>query len=103
MSKNKAKEIVKKYIKVLEQEKFPLAAVYLYGSYARGNAHFGSDIDVAIISPKLRENWNEVESWLWKKTRQINFLIEPVCYAPEDFNETDPLVSEIKSTGIRVL
>ncbi len=27
---------------------------------------------------------------------------EPNPYTPEDFNATDPLVSEIKRTGVRV-
>ncbi|MDA2921740.1 nucleotidyltransferase domain-containing protein [Patescibacteria group bacterium AH-259-L07] len=103
MSKNKAIKSVRKYIDTLKQENFPLSAVYIFGSYAKGRAHFGSDIDVAIVSPKLRENWDEVESWLWEKRRGIDALIEPVGYAPEDFTEADPLVSEIKATGIRVL
>lgn len=103
MSKSQAIRKVKQYIKVLEKENFPLTAVYLYGSYAQGRAHPGSDIDIAIISPKMRENWDETESWLWKKKRSIDSLIEPVGYAPEDFTEVDPLVHEIKSTGIRVL
>lgn len=102
MSKNKAKKIVKQYIEVLKKEKFPLTAVYLYGSHAKGKSHFGSDIDVAIISPKLRKDWNEVEAWLWKKTRDSDPLIEPVGYAPEDFIKTDPLVAEIKKSGIRI-
>ena len=29
------------------------AKVYLYGSYSKGNAHAESDIDVAVIVPKL--------------------------------------------------
>lgn len=102
MSKDKVKKIVKKYIEVLKKEGFPLEAVYIFGSQAKGKPHFGSDIDVAIVSPKLRENWNETETWLWRKTREANCLIEPIGYAPEDFNEIDPLVSEIKRTGIKI-
>lgn len=30
------------------------AKVYLYGSYSKGNAHAESDIDVAVIVPKLQ-------------------------------------------------
>lgn len=103
MSKSQAIKKVKQYIEVLKKENFPLTAVYLYGSYAQGRAHHGSDIDVAIISPELRKNWNEVEFWLWKKKRAIDSLIEPIGYAPENFVEYDPLVSEIKATGIRIL
>ncbi|MDA2936243.1 nucleotidyltransferase domain-containing protein [Patescibacteria group bacterium AH-259-L05] len=103
MSKSKAIRVVKQYINVLKAENFPLTAVYLYGSYAQGRAHPGSDIDVAIISPKMREDWNEIESWLWKKTIGVDSLIEPVGYAPENFTEVDPLVHEIKTTGIKIV
>ncbi|MBU4370220.1 nucleotidyltransferase domain-containing protein [Patescibacteria group bacterium] len=103
MSKEKAKKIVKQYIEVLKKENFPLTAVYLYGSHAKGNPHFGSDIDVAIISPRLRKNWNKTEAWLWKARRNVNSLIEPVGYAPENFIDADPLVTEIKTTGIRIV
>ena len=34
--------------------------------------------------------------------RNIDNRIEPVTYKPDDFNETDPLVAEIKSHGIEL-
>jgi predicted nucleotidyltransferase len=42
-------EILKKFISHVSEE-FPLKAVYLFGSYAEGNAREYSDIDLAVVS-----------------------------------------------------
>ena len=36
-----------------------LKAVYLYGSYARGDYRTGSDVDVMILLSDYRNYWNE--------------------------------------------
>lgn len=36
-----------------------LKAVYLYGSYARGDYREGSDVDVMILLKNYRNYWNE--------------------------------------------
>ena len=36
-----------------------LKAVYLYGSYARGDYRSGSDVDVMILLKEYRNYWNE--------------------------------------------
>ncbi len=38
-----------------------LKAVYLYGSYARGEAEEGSDIDVAVVLDDFQSYWEEVK------------------------------------------
>jgi len=38
-----------------------LKGVYLYGSMARGETVFGSDIDVAIILDDFRDHWEEIQ------------------------------------------
>jgi predicted nucleotidyltransferase len=37
-----------------------LKAVYLYGSYARGDYRPGSDVDVMILLSDYRDYWNEL-------------------------------------------
>jgi len=44
--------IVNKFISIVQDE-FPLKAVYLFGSYANGNAGDYSDIDLAVVSGKF--------------------------------------------------
>jgi predicted nucleotidyltransferase len=38
-----------------------LKAVYLYGSYARGDYREGSDVDVMILLKSYRNYWKEIE------------------------------------------
>ena len=103
MSKIKAKKIAKKYAEKLKAENYPFAAIYLFGSYANNNANKWSDIDVAVISDKLKKNWNKNEDTLWRYTIAVDSRIEPIGFTVKDFkNIFDPMVAEIKKTGIRI-
>jgi predicted nucleotidyltransferase len=103
MSKSEVKKIVERYKKALKKADYPFTAVYLFGSYAKGEAREGSDIDIAVLSEKLRKNWNKNEELLWKLGAGVDFRIEPVGFTPEDFKSgIDPIVREVKETGIRV-
>ena len=104
MSKIQAKKIVKKYADKLKAEKYPFLAIYLFGSHAQGKAVKNSDIDVAVISNKLKRDWNRNEDKLWEYTMEVNSRIEPVGFTPDDFKKSyDPLVNEIKKTGVRII
>ena len=104
MPKIKAKQIAKKYAEKLKKENYPFSAVYLFGSYAKGKTGKRSDIDVAVVSDKLKKDWNRNEDILWKYTIDIDSRIEPIGFTVEDFkNACDPMVAEIKKTGIRVV
>lgn len=104
MSKNNVKKIVKKYANKLKAENYPFSAVYLFGSYRQGKATKNSDIDVAVVSDFLKRNWNVNEEKLWKYTMDVDSRIEPVGFTKKDFaQDYDPLISEIKKTGIKVM
>ena len=82
----------------------PISAVYLFGSHAKGTAHKGSDIDIAIISPSFgKERFAEgvsLQKYLWSSPYK---KIDVVGYSPEDFKDTNsPLVAEILKFGIRI-
>jgi len=49
-SRSQIKEIISIYREKLTQAGIKVAAVYLFGSYAHGLAHEGSDIDLIIVS-----------------------------------------------------
>jgi predicted nucleotidyltransferase len=88
----------------LREKKYPFFAVYLFGSYAQGRANKNSDIDVAVVSDRLKNNWNENEEKLWKYTMEVDSRIEPVGFTQKDFKQgADPLIFEIKKTGIKVV
>ncbi|MBW2661457.1 MAG: nucleotidyltransferase domain-containing protein [Deltaproteobacteria bacterium] len=95
---------MKKYATKLKAKRYPFSAVYLFGSYTKGKANRWSDIDVAIISDKLKKNWNKNEDILWKYTIGIDSRIEPIGFTVKDFqDDSNPIVYEIKRTGIKIV
>ncbi len=103
MSKIEAERITKEYAKKLKKENYPFSAVYLFGSYAKGEAHKWSDIDVAVVSDKLKRNRDKNRFLLWHIRREVDSMIEPHGFTVKDFqDECDPMVYEIKKTGIKI-
>ena len=54
--------------------------IYLFGSYANGNWHKHSDIDVAVVFDKLNENRYDIMKKILKIRRDIDLRIEPVIF-----------------------
>lgn len=77
MDKGQAIELAKKY-KAMVAERLPLKALYLYGSYSKGNYREDSDIDIAVVVESLSDNYFDDTPLLWKLRRRISNLIEPV-------------------------
>ncbi len=103
MSKAEAKKIVRKYAEKLKENKFPFSAIFLFGSSIQGKAGKWSDIDVAVISDKLKNNWNKNEELLWKYTVDVDSRLEPIGFTKEDFADLgNPIVAEIRRHGIKV-
>lgn len=98
MDKAKAIQIAKSY-KAAVESRLPLKALYLYGSYSKGNATEDSDIDIAVVVDCLCDNYFEDTPLLWKLRRKVSNLIEPVLLT-EDLN--NPLYVDILKTGIRI-
>lgn len=102
ISKREAIKLAKNFLNLLKKENFPIERVYLYGSYAKGKSHFGSDVDICIVSQKFNKDKDKIEFWLWQKRRTIHPLLEPIGFSPKEFNELSPLVTEIQKKGIRI-
>lgn len=103
MSKIKAKKIVKKYANKLRNENYPFKSIYIFGSCAKGNTNKWSDIDVAVISDKLKRNRERGRFLLWDMRMDVDIRIEPHGFTVQDFkNGADPMVYEIKKTGIKI-
>ncbi len=102
MSKNQAIAIVKNYANQLQADNFSFARVYLFGSCARGTNRTDSDIDVAVVSNRLRKF--EDSFVLRRARRAVDTRIEPHGFTVKDFNDkNNPMVNEIKKTGIRIV
>ena len=98
MDKEKVVKIAQRY-KAAVAEHFPIKALYLYGSYSKGNATEDSDIDIAVVVDRLCDNYFEDTPLLWKLRRKISNLIETVLLTEDPHN---PLYADILKTGIRI-
>ena len=98
MDKGQAIELARKY-KAMVAERLPLKALYLYGSYSKGNYREDSDIDIAVVVESLSDNYFDDTPLLWKLRRRISNLIEPVLLT-EDMD--NPLYRDITKTGILI-
>lgn len=98
MDKEQAIKLAQEYKKVF-LEKMLVKALYLYGSYSKGNYTEDSDIDIAVVVEHLNDDYFEDTPLLWKLKRRISNLIEPVLLT-EDKN--NPLYADILKTGILV-
>jgi predicted nucleotidyltransferase len=93
---------VRKSIVLLNDNNIYIEKAYLFGSYASGFDHEWSDIDIALVSTDFSEDRYKERLRILKIINKIDNRIEPAPYNPEQFNETDPLVWEIKKNGIEV-
>lgn len=93
---------VRKSIKLLHDNNISIKQAYLFGSYATGSEHEWSDIDLALISDDFSEDRYKERLRIIKILSAIDNRIEPAPYRTEQFNEVDPLVSEIKTHGIEI-
>ena len=73
--------------------------VLLYGSYSKGCAHDGSDIDIAVVVPLLDGDWLTATTKLWTASRKLNTLIEPVLL---EERYPSPLYDDVLRTGVAV-
>ena len=107
MSKDEVLKIVKELHEKLDEiygER--LKGVYLYGSYARGDAREDSDIDVAVVlaGPVRRgEELNRTKTIIPDFGLKENCLIMPLFLSEEQFRERRlDIVQFIAEEGIPV-
>lgn len=104
MSKTEVKKIIKKYASELRKRDFPVSSAYLFGSYAKGKANKWSDIDVAIVSDKLKTNNRENYKKMIYTTLDVDSRIEAHGFTVSQFKDNSiPMVYEIRKTGIKVI
>lgn len=107
MSKSEVKKIAEKYVEKLRQNHFPFEQIYLFGSFAKGNFHEDSDIDIAVISEKFDEDdvniWFQNRFKLGKLRWDVDLRIEPHGLSPQEFADGDSIMADqIKRHGIKI-
>ena len=81
------------------REEFRLVEVRLYGSFARGDPHEGSDIDLVLIGPFTGKFPERIERVLGT----TDLPIQPLCYTQEEWAAMvaagNSLAVEVMRTG----
>jgi predicted nucleotidyltransferase len=84
------------------KKNLPVKEVYLYGSFARGEIHEGSDIDLLIIGDFKERFFDRIGSIL----ELTDLPVEPLVYTNEEFeelkNSKNPFITEVLKTAIRL-
>lgn len=99
MDNSEVLTILSKY-KLLVSKYFDIDKVVLFGSFAKGNQHEYSDIDVAIIVNSLQQDFFIYAPLLWKLRREVDERIEPIII--EKNNDKSGFLEEILRTGVEI-
>lgn len=100
LPKEFALELVRRYKEVIAPHFGPAMKVMMFGSYAKDCPNEWSDIDVAVIVPKVdRDKWWETAVSLGRATRNISCYIEPILL---ESGEDSPIYREVMRTGVAV-
>jgi len=79
-----------------------VSAIILYGSFARGDFHEGSDIDLIVVGD-FRERFHKRAATI---LGLADLPVEPLCYTEEEFAELvrdeNPFILRALAEGIRV-
>ena len=101
-SQSDINNIVSKFISLVSDE-FPLKTVYLFGSYAQGNAKEYSDVDLAIVSDNFEGSRFFDKKKLNKYILKTSIDLEIHPFRTEDFTEDNPFVKEILQTCLKLI
>lgn len=101
MDKEGAFKIIGLYLQLLKKKGIKVEEAYVFGSYARGNFHENSDIDLALVISNLQDRFG-VQTELLKLGRDFHYIIEPHPFDIKEFNHFHPLTHEILTLGVRV-
>lgn len=104
ISPKEVKSILHSFEMKLREEQFPVKHLFLFGSYAKGNQHKDSDIDVAVVVPSYIKSTQKKKlntlTWLAK---QVHIKLEPHVVSTNDLKEKwNSFIHEVKEFGVRV-
>jgi predicted nucleotidyltransferase len=81
-----------------------LRRVILFGSWARGDAHPESDVDLLVVLDGMRSSWEEgrrMDEVLWRRSLESGTVISAVPIAEADVRVADrPLVMRAIAEGL---
>ena len=100
LPKDFALELVRRYKEIIAPHFDSEMKVMMFGSYANGHPHEWSDIDVAVIVPKIEEGtWFDTSVSLNRDVDKVSLYIEPILL---ESGEDSPIYREVMRTGVAV-
>ena len=95
--------LLRRFIRELEKT-IRVEKVFVYGSYARRQAHDYSDLDVAVVSADFEGGTERDYLILGRAALKVSPLIEAKPYRPKDLANLSPVdfLAEILRTGKKV-
>jgi predicted nucleotidyltransferase len=102
MDQTDALAISRKYLLRLKETNLNFSNAWLFGSFAKGNQHEDSDIDIAIVMDNNSPIPFETEVKLMTCRKGDETLIEPHVFSKSDFDRSSPLVDQIMNYGVPI-
>ena len=100
MDKVAALAAVERFRIALEKQGVRASHVILFGSYAKGTWHEGSDIDVVVVSDDFagKDLWERIEL-LGKAICEVWEAIEAVAMTKDEWEHGDSMIAEFARGG----
>ncbi len=105
MADDAIKAIIGKYAAALPQCGITSEKIILYGSFARGDTHEWSDIDVVVVAPVFYSDRTIATAQkLWLATRYADNCIEPVSCGSKEWEAefVRPIIDIARREGVVV-
>lgn len=94
-------EKINKFKSELIESGLKIDKFILFGSYAKGNPHEWSDIDLLLVSPDFNNNlFENIDKYAHTNIKYPEIEIHP--YSTENFQKKDLFLKEILKYGIPV-
>lgn len=103
MDKREALKLSKTYLQRVKDSKFSFSEAWLFGSYATGNQHDDSDVDIAIVLPENVNHTFDTDVKLMIIRKGEETIIEPHAFSKDEFNPSLPIYRQIIEKGIRII
>ena len=104
LTRNAAIKKVRNYANEINKAGVNLRKVIMFGSFAKGTQHEGSDIDVALVADNFSGvGFLDRQYFSGIGIKKPYIRIEPITYPTDYFVESDPFIEEIKKTGIEII
>jgi len=92
--------IIRRLRRALEKQGVSAPRIVLFGSWASGTAHEGSDIDLAVISESFEGKgyWERIDI-LTAAVYEVFEPIDAIALTPEEWESGDSLIAEFAHAG----